>query len=139
MYRILAIIQVFVGVGAVAGGTGAILNPEGPLGISVDILKNSPFDNFFIPGIILFTVIGLCNIISGIMLCKKLKYCQYMGSVMAWALVIWIVVQCIMLNTINYLHVIYFVIGLFEVLISTIILYKERLYPVNIFTRNIKR
>lgn len=132
MYRLLFYIQAFVGIGAMAGGLGGILNPQAPMGTPVELLKNTPFSNYFIPGVILFTVIGLGNVFSALMLHFKSKYRGYISSIFSWALVIWIVVQCIMLNVINYLHVIFFFIGLIEVILSTRILFKESLWPANV-------
>ena len=40
--RSLFILHAFVGIGALAGGLAAITNPEEPLGVTVDALKNSP-------------------------------------------------------------------------------------------------
>ena len=117
---------------SLAGGLGAILNPKAPMGTSVDILKNSPFDDFLIPGIILFVIIGLGNIISALVIRSNLKYRLYISNVFSWALVIWIIVQCIMLRDINILHVIFFLIGLIEVILATILMFKQRLYPTNI-------
>lgn len=132
IYRILPAIHAFVGVGAIAGGLGAILNPNEPMGMSTQYLKNSPFDNFFIPGLILFTVIGLGNILSAILFRYKLKYQGYISSIFSWALIIWIVVQCIMLWAIGILHILYFIIGLIEALLSFLILLEQRLFPANI-------
>jgi hypothetical protein len=98
--RSLFILHAFVGIGALAGGLAAITNPEEPLGVTVDALKNSPFENFLIPGIILFTIIGLGNILSATTLALNSKFQGYISSVFSWALVIWIVVQCIMLEDI---------------------------------------
>lgn len=131
-YHILFVLHLFVGVGALFGGFGAIANPEGPMGMSTELLKNSPFHNYLIPGIILFTVIGLGNIFSAVMFRFKSRYQGYISSVFSWALVIWIVVQCIMLNTVAFLHIIYFIIGLFEAALSMVMLFKERLFPANI-------
>lgn len=138
VHRILLVLHVFVGLGAMAGGLAAITNPNGPMGISVDILKNSPFGNFLIPGIILFTVIGLGNILSAITFAFKSKYQGYISSVFSWALVVWIVVQCIMLNAVNFLHVIYFAIGLIQAALSMLILFEQRLFPANIILNFIK-
>ncbi|WBW96370.1 hypothetical protein [Oceanirhabdus sp. W0125-5] len=132
IYSLLCILHAFVGVGALFGGGGAIINPECALGASADILKNSPFSNFLIPGIILFTVIGLGNVITAILFRYKLRYQGYISSIFSWALIIWIIVQCIMLNSVNILHVIYFIIGLIEAILSIIILFKKRLFPTNI-------
>jgi len=88
----------------------AIINPQGPAGMTIDALKNSPFSNFFIPGIILFTVIGLGNVFSAVSIFLKSKYQGYISSVVSWALIIWIIVQCIMLKTVIYLHVIFLIL-----------------------------
>ena len=127
VYRLLFALHLFVGIGAMAGGLAAITNPQAPLGISVEVLKNSPFSNFLIPGIILFTIIGLGNIISALMFRFKSRFQGYISSVFSWALVIWIVVQCIMMNAIVFLHVLFFIIGLIEAGLSMIILFEKRL------------
>ena len=74
VYRLLFILHLFVGIGAMFGGLAAITNPQAPLGISVEALKNSPFNNYLIPGIVLFTIIGLGNVISALMFRYKLKF-----------------------------------------------------------------
>jgi hypothetical protein len=128
--RLLFVLHVFVGLGAIGGGLMAILNPEGPGGMPTDALKNSPFDNFLIPGIILFTIIGLGNVLSAGSILANSNYRGYISGVFSWALVIWIVVQCIMLQMVVSLHVIFFVIGLVEVVLSTMIIYKQHLFPI---------
>lgn len=132
IYRILPIIHLFVGIGAIPGGLGAMLDPNSPMGIPTDSLKNSPFDNFFIPGLILFTVIGLGNIICAILFRYKLKYQGYISGVISGALLIWIIVQCIMLYSIGILHIIYFILGLIQALLSFLILLEQRLFPANL-------
>jgi len=142
VYRLLFALHILVGVGAVSGGFTAITNPEEPLGITVEALKNSPFTNFLIPGIILFVVIGLGNIISALMFLFKTRFQGYISGVFSGALIIWIVVQCIMLNAIAFLHVLFFLIGLIQAACSMIILYEQRLFPTNLilnFCKGIKR
>lgn len=132
VYKLLFGLQLFVGIGAIFGGLMAILFPEGPGGMPTDVLKYSPFSNFLIPGIILFAVIGLGSVFSAIMIRRRTKYLGYISSIFSWALPIWIVVQCIMLNTVVHLHIIFFTIGLVEAVLSMIILFKDRLFPANV-------
>ena len=132
VYRLLFALHAFVGVGALAGGLAAITNPQEPLGVSVQLLKNSPFSNYLIPGIILFTIIGLGNVISALMFRFKLRFQGYISSVFSWALVIWIVVQCIMLNAVAFPHILFFSIGLIQAVLSMIILFEKRLFPANL-------
>lgn len=125
VYRLLFALHVFVGIGAVFGGSAAIINPQDPLGITVEALKYSPFSNFLIPGIILLTVIGLGNIISAIMFRFKSKYQGYISGIFSWSLIIWIIVQCIMFRTVVFLHVLYFIIGLIQAALSLAILIEQ--------------
>lgn len=138
VYKILLVLHLFVGIGAMAGGSMAILNPYNPGGVPTDTLKNSPFSNFLIPGIILFTVIGLGNIFSTVTMLFKSKYQGYISSIFSLSLVIWIVVQCIMLRSIVHLHVIFFIIGLTQGILSIIILFKEKLFPTKIILNIIR-
>lgn len=142
VYRLLFWLHLFVGIGAMAGGLAAITNPLAPMGMSVEPLRNSPFNSYLIPGIILFTVIGVGNVVSGIMFRFKLRFQGYISSIFSWALVIWIIVQCIIIKDVVALHVIYFIIGFIQGVLSTIILFEKRLFPTKIilsFYERIKR
>lgn len=132
IYRLLFALHVFVGIGAIGGGVATFINSENPLGMSAKYLKNSPFHNYLIPGIILFTIIGLGNIISALMFRWNLKFQGYASSVFSWALVIWIVVQCIMLEAVAFPHVLFFCIGLVQAALSMTILFEKRQFPANI-------
>ena len=139
LYRFLFFSHAFVGMGAIGGGLAAIFNPQEPLGVSTELLKNSPFTNYLIPGIILFTIIGLGNITSAVTIYFKSRFQGYISSVFSWALVIWIIVQCIMIGTVNLLHITYFIIGVIEVILSTIIMFEQNLYPANVILNFYKK
>ena len=132
LYRILFALHAFVGVGALAGGMAAILDPQEPLGMSSELLRNSPFDSYLIPGLILFSIIGLGNVISAVSILLKSKCQGYISNVFSWALVIWIVVQVVMLKNIHFLHVIFFIIGITEAGLSAAILFEQKLFPANL-------
>lgn len=132
IYRLLFALHLFVGIGAIFGGLAAIINPYEPLGITLEPLRNSPFSSYLIPGIILFTIIGLGNIISALVFRYQSRFQGYISSVFSWALVIWIVVQVIMLNAVAFPHVLFFIIGLVESVLSIIILFEQHLFPANI-------
>jgi len=131
-YLILVVIHFFVGIGAVVGGGAAILDPINPLGVPLDTLKYSPFDNFLIPGLILFVIIGIGSLISGIAAWSKSDYQGYYSSASSWALMIWIAVQCLMLKSIVFAHVFFFLIGLAGAVLAIIILYNKRQFPANL-------
>lgn len=131
VFRLLLILHALVGIGAMGGGMMAILYPQGPGGMPIDALKNSPFIDYLIPGIILFTVIGLGNVFCAVSILLKSKYQGYISSIFSWALVIWIIVQCIILRLVVSLHVIFFIIGLIEAFLSIIILFSQHLFPTD--------
>lgn len=137
IYRILFGIHIFVGVGALAGGLMAILNPQSPGGMSVDQLKNSPFTTYLIPGLILFAIIGIGNIMSAISMHFKSRYQGYISCIFSLALVFWIIIQCIMIQAIVHLHVIFFIIGIIQTFLSVLIIINQRLFPVNFFLKQL--
>ncbi len=129
----------FVGIGALVGGGAAILDPFNPLGAPLDMLKYSPFDNFLIPGLILFLIIGIGSIISGVMALLKSNYQGYYSSVSSWALMIWIAVQCLMLKAIVFAHVFFFLIGLAGAVLAFTILDDKQQLPANLLRNLIKK
>ena len=130
---IASILSFFVGLGGLAGGLGAILNPYNPMGISVETLKKGPFTSFLIPGIVLFLVIGIGNIVAGIIIfAKKLHYYEYLSGVMGVIMIGWITIQCIILEDVNYLHIIFFGIGIIQGFLALILLYQKNMFPMNI-------
>lgn len=131
-YPILFALHLFIGVGALFGGLAGMLNPNDPLGIPNSLLDDSPFSNFFVPSLILFVVIGLGHIFSAITARLHSKYQGYITSIFSWALMIWIVVQCLIINTVDFLHVLYFCLGLCGAILGMRILFKEGSFPANL-------
>lgn len=86
VYRLLFILHAFVGIGGMAGGLAAITDPWQPLGVPVEALKNSPFQNYLIPGILLFTVIGVGNVASAVLFRFHLKF---QGTSAAFSVGLW--------------------------------------------------
>ncbi|WP_070000724.1 hypothetical protein [Cellulosilyticum sp. I15G10I2] len=130
IYGIQSAILLFVGVGALFGGLLAISDPYGvSYGASTDLLKKGPFTNFLIPGLFLLLIIGLGHLISFIFVKFKLKFHVYISGGAGCILMAWILIQCYMLNAIHLLHIIFFLIGLFESLIALYMLIKLKLFP----------
>lgn len=116
----LGIIHVLAGISALFGGMAAILSPSGSaVGIKAsEALKNGPFTDFLIPGIFLFIVLGLGNIIAFITSKYNNKYQAYISGGFGVVLCMWIIIQCYILYTINVLHITFFIIGAIQILLS---------------------
>jgi hypothetical protein len=112
VYLLIALL-IFLGLNGLAGGVGLFGDPSGKaIGFPLAWLENTPFTNYLIPGIILFTVLGIFPIIVSLLLWFKPKWLAMRGlehfshEHWSWlasltvgtATVIWIVVQFLMLG-----------------------------------------
>ncbi|MPM81715.1 hypothetical protein SDC9_128772 [bioreactor metagenome] len=130
LYRIQSIILCFVGVGALFGGMLGITDPYGvSFGMSTELLKRGPFTSFLIPGLFLFIAIGLGHLAAFVFVKRRMKLHPYISGAAGCILMAWIMIQCYMLQSINILHVIFFMIGLAESGISLYMLVKLKQFP----------
>ena len=111
--RIASIILLFIiGLGAIAAGYGLITDPSGKaIGIPIEYLTHSGFDNFLIPGIILLTVIGVTSIMIGIITIKKDRPYPILMAIQGAILAGWIIIQVILVRDFNWLHISCLAIG----------------------------
>ncbi len=116
---ILGILQSFVALGAIPAGLSMIITPDGSnIGMSISILNNSPFNDFFIPGIVLFSVNGLLNIIGAVFTFSRYRYYQPVGLLLGSFLTIWIFIQIYLIGLIHFLQPAYIAIGIMEIYFS---------------------
>jgi hypothetical protein len=127
MKKIIGYIQVFIGMSAVAGGLPMILNPGGTdQGLTTEILASSPFNDYLIPGIILFTVNGLGNLTGAYFSLKERPFSGFAGIILGSALIIWVIVQVYYLGLSIWLQPLFFVIGIVELVLGILIFRKEK-------------
>ena len=73
--NIFLIVLGFLALGAIGGGIVLIISPKGELiGLPLSEFKNMPFDSYLIPGIILFSVLGVIPSLLITALIKKPNY-----------------------------------------------------------------
>src|SRR5687768_2310938 len=119
--RILVIVLLTaVALNALAAGYGFMADPSGAgVGISTDFLKPSaPFPDFLVPGIVLFSLIGIGSIV--VMFLVLYRRCNYPFITMLQGTVItgWILVQLTMVSSFHPLHAIVGAIGLLVLLLG---------------------
>lgn len=114
------ILLFFTGIGAIAAGFGMIADPSGKaVGMTTDILPQDFFPTFMIPGLFLFTVIGLGQTITGIVAIVKnntevWRFICLMGCI----LVLWIMIQVALIGYLSVLQPIFFMVGVFEIVLA---------------------
>jgi hypothetical protein len=113
------IIQIFVGLSALVSGALLIIGPSGALlHLPPDMLKDTPFHDFLAPGVILFLVNGVGQLVAGILSIRRHRFAGYVGAVFGMGLMIWIFVQVNMIGGRNILQYSYFTLGLLETTLS---------------------
>jgi len=131
--NLLIILLGFLSIGAFFGGIGFLIRPDGSLfQMPVEILANSPFRSFFIPGIILLTTFGIfpAFVIYGLIKKPESKFLNSLNLIndyhFAWTFavyigfgqIIWINVQTLILNSVDILHTIYSSLGILIICIA---------------------
>lgn len=109
---VASLLLLFNGIGALYGGLNFITHPDGSsMQMSTDLLKNSPFQNYFIPGIILFLANGVLSLGVLIALALKYRHSAFLVMVQGTILTGWILIQVILIQTVIVLHFIMGVVG----------------------------
>lgn len=120
--RIIFMITLFVGVGACGGSAIAflsvqpLLDGESYLGLTTAMLQQTPFRTFLVPGIFLALVLGLGNLLTALLIIREDAF--YLSMVMGGCLIAWILIQVALLQKINILHLIFLLIGFWQLLLS---------------------
>ena len=144
--NIFLILLGFLGLGAIGGGGALIISPTGTLlGMPLTMLEKSPFNSYLIPGIILFSVLGLIPVMLIFALIKKPEskladrinffrdmywawtYSIYIGFI----LIIWIQLQMVFIQGVHWLHTFYTFLAIIIIFIALLPqvrnLYKKKL------------
>ena len=105
------------------GGGGLIFDPTGEaMQMPIEFLKDSPFENFLIPGIILFIVNGLFNLFVGILGLKKKRIFPVLTVLCGLFLTAWLSIQIIIIKSFYApLHMPYYSVGIALILFGLIL------------------
>jgi hypothetical protein len=83
----------------VYGGLALVLDPSGQaLQMPVEYLRDSPFADYFIPGLILLVVNGVGSLVVAVLAILKARSYPMGVTVIGVALTIWIVVQMLLIE-----------------------------------------
>lgn len=107
--KLLGSLLLFVAINAFGGGFYGML---GANEIPTDLLKNSPFDTYFIPSLILFLFIGGSSFSASIAVFKRIVIARKLAFISGSILLIWLAVQIAIIGYISWLQPTMAVIGL---------------------------
>jgi hypothetical protein len=87
-------------------------DPSGkPLRMNVSLLSGSPFESFFVPGVILFLFLGISSIIIAFYVINDHTFSTRLIFIQGLIILGWIVVQIVMIKHFHYFQFLYLVIG----------------------------
>jgi len=109
----LFLLLLFNGLTAVVAGAMLTWAPDGSLlELPLGLLEHSPFRSYRIPGLLLFSVIGLGSLVAAATVWRKHGRTGRFAQVAGGAMVVWIVTQMVMLRTVVPLQIAYLLIGI---------------------------
>jgi hypothetical protein len=126
--RYFILILLFVtSLSAVASGIMLIWDPSGiMLGWNTSMLTGSPFYDYLVPGIVLFTSVGILGSIVFIYTLQRRNGYALLLLIEGGILIGWISVQVFIIKPLNALQVFIFVTGLVFVLYSLYLIKKDK-------------
>ncbi len=96
--RLATALEIFLGLGAVFGGGALILAPDGHLlGIPTTLLEGSPFTSFLMPGIVLFSLVGLAPLMAAAITIRRQTLAPLAAVAVGVTLIGWISVEMLVL------------------------------------------
>jgi hypothetical protein len=122
--RITALILLFFnGISAIFGGVGLMADPGGEaMQMPLEFLENTPFKDFLIPGIILFTFNGILSLMIFVLTILKVKRYAWFIIFQGCVLIIWLTVQIIMIEKFYPpLHIPYYLVGILLVISGSLL------------------
>ena len=129
-FRFVSIVALlFLAVGAFGGGFWLIADPSGAaLKIPLELLENTPFNNYLIPGILLFFANGVLSLGIAILAIKRAKYYPRLITLQGCILIGWLIVEALMNTEFVHpgLHYPLLAIGVL-LIVSSFVVEKERL------------
>lgn len=118
----LGVLQVLIGLGAVAGGLGLILDPTGAsLGLPAEWLSGSPFPDYLIPGIVLLGVNGLGNLAGSLLTFMGYRHAGEIAVALGAFMILWIVAQVGWIGLSSWLQPLYFALGGVELVLGLLL------------------
>jgi hypothetical protein len=87
----------FLGITALAGAAGMILDPNGQgMGLPPSLLDHTPFHSFLLPGIILATFNGMLSLVFAVLIIRNYSPGSWLVLFQGGVLIVWLTAEVIM-------------------------------------------
>ena len=96
--RLVVVLEIFLGIGALFGGAVFLLAPDGHLlGMTTKTLAGSPFQSYLVPGIILFLFVGVAPLLAAAITVRRQAIAPFAAVAVGLTLIGWISVEMVVL------------------------------------------
>jgi len=96
--RLVAVLEVFLGLGALFGGGALLLAPDGHLlGMPTSLLAGSPFSSYLVPGVVLFTFVGVAPLLAAALTLRRQPIAPMAAIAVGLTLIGWVSVEMVVL------------------------------------------
>ena len=113
------ILLLFNAAGALYGGYHLVNRPDGSgIGLPLTLLRNSCFDDFLIPGIILFIFNGLYGLFVSAAVIFNARLASFLVIIQGFILLGWIIIQLLLIKTFSPFHIILGAAGLLLIILG---------------------
>ncbi len=110
---VLGLLGLAVGVTAIYGGLALTARPDGSLlHMPLALLQPTPFRSFLVPGLLLLLVIGVGNLLAGILVIRRAPGASTAAFAGGAALLTWILTEMILLRSVHWLQLTYLVVAI---------------------------
>lgn len=107
--------ELFVGLGALYGGGALVADRTGAvLGMPLELLARSPFDDYLVPGLTLLVVNGVGSLVGAALSLARVRWAGALGLVLGAFLAAWIVLQVLWIGPISWFQPMMLTCGLAE-------------------------
>lgn len=121
-FFLLGLLQLITALGAIPAGWAYLADPSGNgMGVTPDLLKDSPFSDFLIPGLFLFLVNGAGNLAGAVLSFWRKTVAGPAGMILGALLVLWIILQVAWIGLSSFLQPAFFFVGLAMALLGYLI------------------
>lgn len=87
-------LELFLALGALGGGLALMVGPRGEvLPLPLSALGGSPFETYFMPGLILFTLLGLGPLMAAALAWRRAWVAPWAALLLGAALLVWMLVE----------------------------------------------
>jgi hypothetical protein len=109
----LGVLEILVGIGAVAGGGVLAAAPNGTiLKMPLSLLQGTPFRTFRIPGLLLCIVVGGSHVIAGWLALRQRRSASSFGMLAGGILTGWMTTQLVLIGYRHPIQTVYLVCGI---------------------------